>query len=223
MRNYSSWHFLCSIVPVVWCNLFGYVVILAVCMTSYSWANIRWAFGFDIKTGCDTKCGHSFWRRCILMSSTTYPKFSSRGDARGLEYSSHQSLLPILDLTNALPGKSICVPVNSVSILMIRSYHNVFPDVSYILPKGFLKMHPDAPRNVCGVRTADGWLCCFHTTRSPIQVTIHQNHHVFAMFYITAILEFKPFLDSFLQSSRICEYFPTCLRTLQIESAQPKS
>jgi hypothetical protein len=69
---------------------------------------------------------------------------------------------------------------------MIRSYQNVLPDVSYMLSKGFLKMHPDAPRNSCGVQIAAGRVYCVLTTRSPIEVSIDQNHHVFAMFHITA-------------------------------------
>jgi hypothetical protein len=119
------------------------------------------------------------------MFSTTYPKFSSRGDPRGSRSSSHKPLLPVLNLTSAIPGKSIHVPVNCVPILMHRSYHNVFPDVSYVFPKGFPKIHPDAPRNACGVRTAAGRVCRVITPRSPTQVTIHHNNLMFIMFHVT--------------------------------------
>jgi hypothetical protein len=51
--------------------------------------------------------------------------------------------------------------------------------------KGDPKMHPDAPRNACGVRTAAGWVCRVLTNRSPNQVVMLNDHYVFVMFHIT--------------------------------------
>jgi hypothetical protein len=68
------------------------------------------------------------------MSSTTYPKFSLRSDPRRPGSASHWPLLPILDPTSARPGKSIHVPINSLPLWMHLSYHNMFPDVSYMFP-----------------------------------------------------------------------------------------
>jgi hypothetical protein len=47
------------------------------------------------------------------------------------------------------------------------------------------KIHPNAPRNVCGVRTAAGRVCCVLTRRSPNQVIIQNNNYAFIMFHIT--------------------------------------
>jgi hypothetical protein len=124
-----------------------------------------------------TKCGDSFWRRCILMSTTTYTKFSSRSYPRR-PGSLHRPLLPIHDLISTLPGKTICIPIPSLPLQMHISYHNMFPIVSYVLPKGFPKIHTDTPRNACGVWTAAGWVCCVLNRRSPTQVTVRNNHHV---------------------------------------------
>jgi hypothetical protein len=71
------------------------------------------------------------------MSSRTYPKFSLRSEPRQPRSNSHWSLLPVLDLTSTLPGKSIHVPINSFPLWMHLSYHNVFPDVSYVFPQSF--------------------------------------------------------------------------------------
>jgi hypothetical protein len=88
------------------------------------------------------------------MSFTTNQKFSLRADPRRPGSTSHRSLLPVLDLTSAVPGTSIHVPINTLSFWVHISYYNVFLDVSYVLLKGHPKIHPDAPRNACGVRTA---------------------------------------------------------------------
>jgi hypothetical protein len=82
-----------------------------------------------------TKWGDSFWRRCVLMFSTAYPKFSLRSDPRRPGSASHWPLLPVLDPTSALPGKSIRVPINSLPLWMHLSYHNMFPDVIYVFPQ----------------------------------------------------------------------------------------
>jgi hypothetical protein len=47
------------------------------------------------------------------------------------------------------------------------------------------KIHPDAPRNACGVRTAAGRVCRVLTHRSPNQVIMLNDHYVFIMFHIT--------------------------------------
>jgi hypothetical protein len=51
--------------------------------------------------------------------------------------------------------------------------------------KGDPKIHPDAPRNARGVRTATGRVCHVLTHRSPNQVIILNDHYVFIMFHIT--------------------------------------
>jgi hypothetical protein len=51
--------------------------------------------------------------------------------------------------------------------------------------KGDPKIHPDAPRNACGVRTAAGRVCCVLTHRSPNPVIMLNDHYVFVMFHIT--------------------------------------
>jgi hypothetical protein len=82
-----------------------------------------------------TKFGDSSWRSCMLMSSTAYPKFSLIAHPSQTGSCSHRPLLPILDLTSTCLGKSIHVPINSLSFWMHLSYHNVFPDISYIFPQ----------------------------------------------------------------------------------------
>jgi hypothetical protein len=73
------------------------------------------------------------------MSSTTYAKFRSIGDPRRLESSSNRLLLPVLVLTSPVPGKSIHIPINPLSIWMHIRHHVVFPDVGYVLPEGILQ------------------------------------------------------------------------------------
>jgi hypothetical protein len=51
--------------------------------------------------------------------------------------------------------------------------------------KGDLKIHPDAPRNACGVRTAVGRVCRVVTRRAPNQVIMLNDHYVFIMFHVT--------------------------------------
>jgi hypothetical protein len=46
-------------------------------------------------------------------------------------------------------------------------------------------IHPDAPRNACGVRTAAGRVCRVLTHRSPNQVIMLNDRYVFIMFHIT--------------------------------------
>jgi hypothetical protein len=73
------------------------------------------------------------------MYSTTYPKFSLRSDPRQPGSASHRPLLPILDPTSALPDKSIRVPIHSLPLWTHISYHNMFPDVSYVFPERISK------------------------------------------------------------------------------------
>jgi hypothetical protein len=51
--------------------------------------------------------------------------------------------------------------------------------------KGDPKIHPDAPRNACGVRTTAERVCRVLTHRSPNKVTMLNDHYVFVMFHIT--------------------------------------
>jgi hypothetical protein len=51
--------------------------------------------------------------------------------------------------------------------------------------KGDLKIHLDAPRNACDVRTAAGRVCRVLTHRSPNQVIMLNDHYVFIMFHIS--------------------------------------
>jgi hypothetical protein len=51
--------------------------------------------------------------------------------------------------------------------------------------KEYPKIHPAAPRNSCGVRTAAGRVCRVLTNRSPNQVIMLNDHYVFIMFHIT--------------------------------------
>jgi hypothetical protein len=158
---------------------------------------------------------------CIWMSSTTYPKFSLRGDPRRPRSTLHRPLLPILDLSSVLPGKSIRVTVNTMPLLMHRSNHDVFPDISYVFQKVFPKIHPNAPRNACGMRTAAGWLCRVITPRSPTQVTIHNNHLVFIMFPVTMDIIVQivaRFIPSIIENMWI---FSSCLWAVHIELASP--
>jgi hypothetical protein len=52
--------------------------------------------------------------------------------------------------------------------------------------KGDPKIHPDAPRNACGMPTIVGQVCRIITPWSSTQVTIHHNHPVFIMWHVTA-------------------------------------
>jgi hypothetical protein len=90
--------------------------------------------------------------KCLI----TYPKFRSRRDPRRPGSASHRPLLPDLDLSSTNLGISIRVAVNPMPLLMNRSFHNMFPDIGYVFTEGFPKIHPEAPRNACGVRTAAG-------------------------------------------------------------------
>jgi hypothetical protein len=51
--------------------------------------------------------------------------------------------------------------------------------------KGDPKIHPDAPRKACGVRTAAGRVYHVLTHRSPNQVIMLNDHYVYIMFRIT--------------------------------------
>jgi hypothetical protein len=51
--------------------------------------------------------------------------------------------------------------------------------------QGDSKIHLDAPRNACGVRTAAGGVCRILTHRSPNQVIMLNDHYVFIMFHVT--------------------------------------
>jgi hypothetical protein len=51
--------------------------------------------------------------------------------------------------------------------------------------KGYPKIHPDAPRNACAVRTATGRVCRVLTHGSPNQVIMLNDHYVFVMFHST--------------------------------------
>jgi hypothetical protein len=69
------------------------------------------------------------------MSSTTYQKFSFISKPMQSGSASHWPPLPVLDLTSALHGKSIRVPINSLPLRMNISYDNVFHDPSSIIPQ----------------------------------------------------------------------------------------
>jgi hypothetical protein len=84
-----------------------------------------------------------FWWLCALMSSTAYSKFSLSYDPWRPGSCSHRPLLRVLDLTSTRLGKSILVPINSLPFWMHLSYHNMFPDVSYVFPQ---TIHHDTSR-----------------------------------------------------------------------------
>jgi hypothetical protein len=157
----------------------------------------------------------------VLMSLTTYPKFSLSSDLRRLGSCSHWPLLPILDPTSTCPGKSFLVRINSLPFWMHLSYHNVFQMLAMVSHKRFPKIHPDAPRKACGMQTAAGWVCRVITPWSPTQVTIHHYHLVFIMLHVTEDSIVQMFLDLCLQSSGTCTSFLMFLQKSQIESAQP--
>jgi hypothetical protein len=74
--------------------------------------------------------------------------------------------------------------------------------------KGDPKIHPDAPRNVCGVRTAAGRFCRVLTHRSPNQMIILSNNHVFVMFHVTydiIVQTLSPFMTSIFRN---VQWFP---------------
>jgi hypothetical protein len=72
--------------------------------------------------------------------------------------------------------------------------------------KGFPKIHPDAPRKVCGMQTAARRVCRVTTLWSPTHMTIHHNHLVFIMFHITA--------DSIVQT--VSWFMPSIIKGVQI-------
>jgi hypothetical protein len=51
---------LCNNVYIIKTLVFG-IHILAVCMTTWSWAYIRWAYGFGLKTRCDKAPRWLWW------------------------------------------------------------------------------------------------------------------------------------------------------------------
>jgi hypothetical protein len=72
--------------------------------------------------------------------------------------------------------------------------------------KGDPKIHPDAPRNACGVRTAAGRVCHVLTLRSPNQVIMLNDHYVFIMFHITydiIVQILSQFMPSIIRKVRI--------------------
>jgi hypothetical protein len=69
--------------------------------------------------------------------------------------------------------------------------------------KGNPRIHPDAPRNACGMRTAAGRVCCVLTHESPNQVIILSNHHVFVMFHVIyniIVQTLSPFTTSIIRN-----------------------
>jgi hypothetical protein len=76
------------------------------------------------------------------------------------------------------------------------------------------KIHPDAPRKACGMRTATGQVCRVLTCRSPNQVTILTNHHVFICDIIVQTL--SPFVASIIGN---VQSFPELPTGYTIESA----
>jgi hypothetical protein len=68
------------------------------------------------------------------------------------------------------------------------------------------KIHPDAPKNACGMQTVVGWVCLVITPWSPTQVTIHHNHLVLIMSHIT--------VDSIVQT--ISWFMPSIIGNVQI-------
>jgi hypothetical protein len=48
------------------------------------------------------------------------------------------------------------VPLNLELFSLQRPLHVVFPDINYMFLEGFLKIHPDAPRNAHGIQTTVG-------------------------------------------------------------------
>ena len=115
----------------------------------------------------------NFARWCALMCSTTYPKISSKGYPRRPGSKFHRLLSGVLLGSSTQNGTITLVPPNLKFFSLHKPLHIVFPDVIYVFPKGFAKIHPDAPRNACGVRTATGRVCRVYVSRSPIQVTIN--------------------------------------------------
>jgi hypothetical protein len=103
----------------------------------------------------------------------------------------------------------------SISCLfMHRSYYNMFPDVSYLFPKGFPKIHHNKPRNTSGVRTAVGRV--FHVL-TPLPI-YHLGDYTSQSSCSTflRILEFKPCTHPLI-CHWTCESFLRCLRTSHIE------
>jgi hypothetical protein len=119
------------------------------------------------------------------MSSTTYTKFSLRSDPRRPGSVSHWLLLPVLDPTSACPGKSIRVPINSLHFRCIYHTTTCSLMLATCSHKGDPKIHPDAPRNACGVWTAAGRVCRVLTHRSPNQLIMLNDHYVFIMLHIS--------------------------------------
>jgi hypothetical protein len=72
--------------------------------------------------------------------------------------------------------------------------------------KGGPKIHPDAPRNACGVRTVAGWVCRVITPWSPTQLAIHHNHLVFILSHVT--------VDSIVQT--VSWFMPSIIGKIQI-------
>jgi hypothetical protein len=67
--------------------------------------------------------------------------------------------------------------------------------------KVFSKIHPNAPRNACGVWTTTGRGYCVLAHRCPTQVMIQNNHYVFIMFHVTydiIVQSISPFMPSII-------------------------
>jgi hypothetical protein len=71
--------------------------------------------------------------------------------------------------------------------------------------KGDPMIHPDAPRNACGMQIVAGWACRVFTPWYPTQVTIHHNHLVFIMSHVTA--------DRIVQT--LSWFMPSIIRNVQ--------
>jgi hypothetical protein len=75
--------------------------------------------------------------------------------------------------------------------------------------KGDPKIHPDAPRNECGVRTAAGRVRRVLTHRYPNQVIMLNDHYVFVMFHIT--------YDIIVQT--LSQFMPSIIRNVKLPRA----
>jgi hypothetical protein len=168
-----------------------------------------------------TKSGDSFWRSCVLMSSPAYSKFNLSSDMKRPGSCLHRPLLPFwiqpahalvnISLFQSIPCLFGCIyDTTTCSEMLATFFHKQFP-----------KIHTDSPRNACGVQTAAGRVSRVINPWSPTQVTIHHYHLVFIMLHITEDSIVQMFLDSCLQSSGTCKYFPMFLQKSQIESTQP--
>jgi hypothetical protein len=77
--------------------------------------------------------------------------------------------------------------ISKIPCLFVLIYHTTMCSLMLATcsHKGFPKIHPDAPRNACGVWTIARRVYRVLTRQSPTQLIIQNNDHVLSMSHVS--------------------------------------